>query len=160
MGKVTMTFKVPPKPKQLTAQEFAAMLHGREYGSELTSEEAALAKANGLVVIYGYSDDNVELRGAIDDELGAYGGLDFSIGKHGVVKKWEDMDHSDEDACREYFENKGKGTIDIGADWDTEGYSWRIEADCDERFVGCFDIMEDGEKFCRGIVLYMRCLND
>ena len=30
----------------------------------------ALAKELGFVVVFGYSDDNAELRGAIDDEIG------------------------------------------------------------------------------------------
>ena len=46
----------------MTKEELAAMLNGREYGKEITKAEEEKAKANGLVVIYGYSDDNVELR--------------------------------------------------------------------------------------------------
>lgn len=39
----------------MTPQEFAALLNGREYGEEITREEEALAKAHGLVVVFGYS---------------------------------------------------------------------------------------------------------
>lgn len=56
----------------MTAKELAEMLSGRKYGMEITSEEARAAKDAGLVVVYGYSDDNVEFRGAIDEEVGAY----------------------------------------------------------------------------------------
>lgn len=47
----------------MTAKELAEMLFGRKYGMEITSEEARATKDAGLVVVYGYSDDNVEFRG-------------------------------------------------------------------------------------------------
>lgn len=50
------------------------MLNGREYGDEITREEEAMAKAHGLVVVFGYSDDNMEFCGAITDEVGCYDG--------------------------------------------------------------------------------------
>ena len=56
----------------MTAKELAEMLSGREYGMEITKEEERQAAAAKLVVVYGYSDDNVEFRGAIDEEIGAY----------------------------------------------------------------------------------------
>ena len=58
----------------MTLKEFAKMLDGREYLHEITKEEEALAKEFGFVVVFGYSDDNAELRGAIDDEIGCYDG--------------------------------------------------------------------------------------
>ena len=51
----------------MTMKEFAKMLSGREYGMELIKDEKRQAADAGLVVAYGYSDDNVELRGAIDE---------------------------------------------------------------------------------------------
>lgn len=58
----------------MTLKEFAKILDGREYLHEITKEEEALAKELGFVVVFGYSDDNAELRGAIDDEIGCYDG--------------------------------------------------------------------------------------
>ena len=58
----------------MTPAEFAARLNGRTYRNEVSTAEAKEAKAAGLVVVYGYSDDNVELAGAIDDEIGANDG--------------------------------------------------------------------------------------
>ena len=60
--------------ERLTLEEFADLLNGREYGSEITPREEALAKELGFVVVFGYSDDNAELRGAIDDEIGCFDG--------------------------------------------------------------------------------------
>ena len=58
----------------MTLKEFASLLDGREYGCEITLEEEKLAKELGFVVVFGYSDDNAELRGAINDEIGCYDG--------------------------------------------------------------------------------------
>lgn len=57
----------------MTLKEFAKMLSGREYGNEITKAEEQLAKELGYVVVFGYSDDCIELRGAIDDEIDSYG---------------------------------------------------------------------------------------
>lgn len=56
----------------MTAKELAIESNGRDTGEEMEWGEAQDAKAAGLVVVYGYSDDNVELCGAINDEVGAY----------------------------------------------------------------------------------------
>ena len=58
----------------MTLKEFATLLDGRTYLHEITEEEEALARELGYVVVFGYSDDNAELRGAIDDEIGCYDG--------------------------------------------------------------------------------------
>jgi hypothetical protein len=41
--------------------------------------------------------------------------------------------------------------------WDAEGYSWIYETEIPH---AVFDILEDGEKFCRGIVFDIRSLKD
>ena len=58
----------------MTAKELAEILSGREVGNEIGGPVAQWAKDASLVVVYGYSDDNVEFSGAIDDEVGAYEG--------------------------------------------------------------------------------------
>lgn len=58
----------------MTLKEYAKMLGNRTYKNEITKEEENLAKKLGFVVVFGYSDDNAELRGAIDDEIGCFDG--------------------------------------------------------------------------------------
>lgn len=136
-----------------TKESLANLINGREYRSEITDAEIRAAKAAGLVVIFGYSDDNIELRGAIDEEVGAYDGTTFTIDAKGLAPQW-DEDGMSIKAARDYFEREGKG-VKIEAKWDAEGYSWVIRADMP---FAVFDIMEDGEKFCRGIVIDIRDL--
>ena len=54
--------------------DIAAMLNGRKYGYELTDTEEQEIADLGYVVVFGYSDDNAEFRGAIDDEIGCFNG--------------------------------------------------------------------------------------
>lgn len=133
----------------MTKEELAALLNGREYRQEMTREEEAAAKAAGLLVIFGASDDLTELRGAIHDEAGAYYGTVHRIDRHGFVGNWDDLNHDDEDECEAYFKRKGQGIV-VGARWSWQGYSWWIEPDVP---YAAFDIVEDGEKYCRGVVI-------
>ena len=50
-------------------------LTGKVYRlDELRPTEEEIAKDNGFVVVFGYSDDGAEFRGAIEDEIGCYNG--------------------------------------------------------------------------------------
>lgn len=132
----------------ITKEEFAQMLNGCEYGSELTREEEVQAKQNNLVVVFGYSDDNAEFRGAIWDEIGCYNGTEISLSMAGIFVPCEDDD------CRysKYFESL---CAKIEAIWDSEGYSWIYKTNIPH---ACFDIMDDGKKYCRGIVFELHSL--
>ena len=133
----------------MTKEELAALLNGREYRKEITREEEAAAKAAGLLVIFGASDDLTELRGAINDEAGAWDGATHRIDHEGFVPDWESVDHDDEDACAAYFKRKGSGVM-VEAKCDWKGYSWWIETDVPH---ATFDILEEDEPYCRGIVI-------
>lgn len=82
----------------MTLKEFAEMLDNRSYGNEITKEEEALAKELGFVVVFGYSDDNAELRGAIYDEIDCFDGgpLEHEELPDVIYADWcpEDMDCS------------------------------------------------------------------
>lgn len=138
----------------MNASELAAILNGREYGSEITKAEEAQAKAAGLVVVFGYSDDNVELRGAIEDEIGAYDGTTFRVCSYGLLPNWPaDSDEGwSENEAEEYFRRKLAGFTTIEAVWcpdGDEGMSWAYHTEIPH---ATFDVMEDGEVYCRGIV--------
>jgi hypothetical protein len=63
--------------------EFANMLNGRYEGEEIEYTEECRAKNLGYVVVFGYSDDNIEFRGAINDEFERYGGGEVYLDKDG-----------------------------------------------------------------------------
>lgn len=123
-------------------QEFASILNGRQYGHEITKDEEKLAKELGLVVVFGYSDDNTEFRGAINDEAGCFKGKEIYLDKNGVFEECE---------CEcKYSESAKKECKVIKAVWhDIDDFAWTYETDMP---YATFEIFEDDEPYCRGIV--------
>ena len=126
----------------MTKEQLAALLNGREYGDEISKQEALDAYDAGLVVVYGYSDDNIEFSGAINDEQGACHDSLHYLDRDGLLRSECD------DGCP-YFELLKKKAATIKALWGQEGYSWTYETTIPH---ATFEVFEDGEKFCRGIV--------
>ena len=147
----------------MTKEVFAKLLNGRQYRDEMSKEEEAIAKESNLIVIFGQSDDLIEFRGALNDEIDAYDGTDFIIAtpgqELGTGEYWNDMPTyvkavemmpvaiNSEDPRSNIPER-------ISAMWcpkdqDVE-CSWYIKTDL-QHFP--FNIMEDGEIYCRGIVI-------
>ncbi len=124
-------------------KELATLLDGCEYG-EIPVSLAERAREAGLVILYGASDDLAELRGAVEDEIGCYEGGELLIGKKGFV-----VPRSDEcEACEHYIQSLNRYKR-VKAAWGESGYSWTYETDTPHE---TFDILEDGEPYCRGIV--------
>ena len=127
----------------MTKEELAKMLDGCEYGHEVTTSIAKTAKESGLVIVYGASDDLMEFDGAIRGEIGCYEGGHAYITPNGLFEN-----ECDDDECP-YFDELKKKTATITAQWDSQGYSWTYATNIPHAE---FDVMEDGEKYCRGIV--------
>lgn len=130
---------VEPSP----AQRLAEWLHGNEMGKEINDNECATAKAQGLVVVFGYSDDVTEFRGAIHDEVGL-----------GTINFTKDGKFIDDDRLEELEGLVHDGVLPampvmnfINATFGIAGH--RYATDIPHH---TFDVMEDGELFCRGIV--------
>ncbi len=137
----------------MTAKELAEMLSGREYGGEISNREAQSAKEADLVVVYGYSDDNVEFDGAIQDEVGAYNGTTIYITCGGILRNPD----CDRDDCPYFVQEREKAKT-IKAVWhDKGGPCWTFETDIPHE---TFTIVEDGEPWCIGIVFSMECLGN
>lgn len=141
---------------QSEAARFAEMIDRREYPFRLTKTEVELARAAGLVVMYGQSDDLVEMEGVINDEFGAYDSTTLRMTQAGPLPDWESFDNSDIDECRKYFVRDALPKRDIFAEWapkDEPALSWRFRTDIPH---ATFNVMEDGEVFCRGIVFALK----
>src|ERR1035437_9284458 len=68
-------------------EELAKRLNGREIGDETYPNESKQAAEDGLVMVFGASDDLMEFRGAIDEEFGT----DADIDKEGnVIERCDD----------------------------------------------------------------------
>jgi len=128
----------------MDVKTLAEMLNGCEYREEITQREEQLAKENGLVVVFGASDDLVEFRGAIDDEIGAWEGTDIFLDEKGIVKN-----ECEEEHCP-YFEEKLKSkAVKLEAIWGQDNYSWTFKTNIPH---STFEVMEGTDKYCKGIV--------
>ena len=135
-------------PVKLSKELLAGLLTGREYGKEMAKEEELQAKAAGLIVIFGASDDLMELRGAIHDEFSCYGGGVALVDAKGVLPFREDID--DDEQLKDYWARVPAARA-VDALWDKEdGISWSYRTDVPH---ATFEIVEDGEPYCRGIVI-------
>lgn len=118
----------------MTREIAAKELDGCQYRNEGSNELFKAMKAEGLVAVFGASDDLMEFRGAINDEFGAWDGTCVWVNKSGHVS---DIMH----------EATGEA---ISALWcEEEGYSWTFKTKIPH---STFDVFEDDEKYCRGIV--------
>ncbi|WP_257541108.1 hypothetical protein [Sphingobium sp. CFD-1] len=128
----------------MTKEEAAAALDGCEYGEEGSKDLFAQMKADGLVAVFGASDDLMEFRGAIDDEVGCYGGGTAYLTRAGLLNRICDNDDCPHERDRE------KVAPRIEAIWcDTEAYSWTYKTDIPHV---AFDVVEGADRYCRGIV--------
>lgn len=139
----------------MTAKELAIELNGRDTGEEMEWGEAQDVKAAGLVVVYGYSDDNVELCGAIDYEADSYDGGTVYLTKNGIL---EGPTCSCAEDCEcPYFAKEREKAKTIKAVWNDNfgGPAWTFETDIPHE---TFTIVDDGEPWCIGIVFSMEDL--
>lgn len=134
----------------MTKEQLAELLNGNEYRDEMTKEQEQAAKQNNLLVLFGASDDLLEMRGAIRDEVGAYDGELYADGEeentyHKAIGN-EVLPISDE--C----DNDDNPRL-IRAEWcpdDQPALSWRISSNIP---YASFTIKEDGEPYCEGIII-------
>lgn len=139
----------------MTAKEMASLLNGAEYGSEISSADEVLAKRNGLLVLFGASDDLIELRGVIHDEVGINEerGVTLFLHRGGLLKGLD----SECEECKLRAARLGMRCAQFDCLWNVNGYSWFISGRTPEHYE-VFDIMENGRKYCRGIVIDVKNL--
>jgi hypothetical protein len=135
----------------MTIEEFALMLSGREIGKEMYAAEEKQAEQLGYVVIFGYSDDGTELRGAVCEEVGSWEGTTLYFDSKGLL-----LNQCGDDDCP-YFKQLKEKAKTIKAVWcaKDQPFAWTYEIDIPHAI---FNIFEDGEPFCRGIVFDIKSL--
>lgn len=124
----------------MNKEQVAELLNNRTYGDE--DKYPQNTDTSKVLIIFGAYDDLMELRGFIKDEVDCYDGGDAFITNSGLLT------HCDEE-CDHYAEAKEKAHK-ITAIWDEEGYSWVYETELPHV---TFDIWDEGDKYCRGIVI-------
>lgn len=126
-------------------KELAEKLNGRQYREEITDAECEEAKNNGLVVVFGASDDLTEFRGAIYDEVDSYDGTTIKLDESGLIKSI-----CDNEDCPHEVKRLKNAKYKIMVEWcELDNYSWSYKTKIPHE---SFDILEDNDKYCRGIV--------
>lgn len=145
--------------EKITKEQMAARLNGAEYLNEMTLGDERTAKANNLLVLFGESDDLLEMRGAIHDEVGAYNGGEYALTLDGELYADGEEENTYHKAIgnevlplSDEYDNDDNPRL-IRAEWspdDQPTLSWRISSN-----LPCagFTILEDGKPYCEGIVI-------
>lgn len=124
--------------------KWAKLLTGREIGNEISKKEETQAKKDGVVIVFGASDDLIEFRGAIYDEADRYGGGEVFVDSKGLLPDEDD----------EYFTRKKKAKK-IEAVWGGKKADWTYKTKIPN---STFKILEDGNIYCIGIVFELKDL--
>lgn len=125
-----------------TPEGFAAEFNGRTYGSEIHPAEELALKAAGMVAVFGYSDDCTEFRGAVHDEVG--------MGELRVTAKGKILNDEQNAALASLVADGLATDARVGiirAHFSDDGHGYETSIP-----HATFDVIEDGELFCRGIV--------
>lgn len=138
--------------QKINRKQFAKLLDKRQYRNEMTMQEEKLAKENGLLVIFGASDDLLEFRGLISEEIPAYEGCSAFI----IKNKIGELSVIEENKFKKYTTNKEVEikipNIRIIADFNPTfiDTSWLISSEIEN---SSFDIFDGNDLFCRAIVI-------
>lgn len=138
------------KTHPITPKTLAAMLQNRDLDDDSFENEKRFARENGLVIVYGYSDDAIILEGAISDGGDCYGGYPFHLVKDNkkylleeepaehntIIAKWHSPDCMTE--CGEVI-------------------PWSFDTDIPHED---FYITFRGDPYCKGFVFSLRDLYD
>ena len=134
----------------MTAEEFARLLDGREYGSEMSKEENELAAVNRLFVFLGESDDEFKSRGILNYFFNAVNGIEVTIAKTLNTPYWGVIHEEMKVQASAFVKNLKNFTVKAILFPEDPDTTWLITTDVPH---ATFDIMEDGDLFCRGIVV-------
>jgi len=125
--------------------QLCEMINGREYADEMTKEIESVAAENGLVIVFGASDDLMEIRGALKDEIGCYSGGTAYFFDGDLLQN----ECHEGDECP-YFAKMKKKAKTVEALWcERGGWAWAYQTDIPHE---TFKIMEGEDKYCLGIV--------
>jgi hypothetical protein len=144
----TLAAAAPAAVPALTKELLAVALHGRKYPFDVTAEEQAQAKAAGLVVIFGASDDLMELRGAINDEFSCHDGGTALIDAKGLLPDRENIDGDDE--LKDFFARETLAHKVEALSCEEGDYTWTYRTGIPH---ATFDVTGVGGPYCRGIVI-------
>jgi hypothetical protein len=138
----------------MTKENLASLLDYRdcERCPLMTDIEQMEADLSGLVVVYGASDDLIEIEGAIGDEGDCYDGGELFIDKDGLLPDFDQIEEEDEKAVVQYWERKRKCQKIIALWCQEDGFAWTYKTRIPHSTFVLQDKKNDDPTYCRGIV--------
>lgn len=138
------------KPSKIeTINDVAKLLDGNNVGDELKNPNNIdiedICRKNKWVILFPYSDDNLELRGYINDEVGAWDSGNYSFVKKGEFIKDLEEDNTYHKAEYDQIVDTDKDEAHIFIEWCSKynNYFWYINTDYTN--VAYFDIIDEDE---------------
>jgi len=131
---------------EMTKEQLAAMLKRSKYPLSLTNDLRKQAKENGLLVVYGASDDLIEFDGCFRDELGCGDKTSVLINRTGAL----DPDFEDDESSIEhafFMKYTSKEIVTIFGDGE---YTWQYKTDIPH---ASFDIIDNDNLYCKAMVI-------
>lgn len=130
-------------------KEFARKLDDLEFNDFEPSIMFAEAKERGIVILYNIHPMTCVLKGAIHSETDCYVGKIAFIDSTGFSRRFYFTDPEERFSYKNWKENKD---IEFRIKCNSEGNPyWRYETKIPHEK---FDVYEDGELFCEGIIFY------
>ena len=114
----------------MNTKEWAEKLNNIEYPADEIWDMRKQFEEDGVVVVYGASDDLIEFEGAIQDEGDCYNDEVFYLNKEGLTTS--------------YSKNYVKVTHPHDG---TVQFNYETNIPCE-----WFNVVEDGELYCKGFV--------
>nr|CAI3971213.1 hypothetical protein ORM20_00164 [Ochrobactrum phage ORM_20] len=123
-------------------------VNGMEYGDEPSDEVVKFAKENGYIIVFGHSDDLMEIRGAVYDEFYS----SPKLNSKGVI--YPECDCNDCPHERRIAERSS--TIEWKISYKGLTHYFRpVNAEGEELTCMEFFVNEDGEAYSNGLVIHL-----
>ena len=115
----------------MNVKEWAEKLNNIEYPADEIWDMRKQFEEDGVVVVYGASDDLIEFEGAIQDEGDCYNDEVFYLNKEGLTTSYS----------KNYVKvtHPHDGTVQFNYETNIPNVEW-------------FNVVEDGELYCKGFV--------
>jgi hypothetical protein len=139
---------------KVNKEELADLLQFTEYQDMVPEKIKHIAEENGLVIVYGYSDDLIEFDGAIYDEGYASDGTLVQFDRQGIIPEWDTLDKEVEQEVREYFARKDvPKPASINVFQNDKPYYWTYACSIPH---ATFEVCEGDHRYCKGLVIDLK----
>lgn len=130
--------------ENLTKEDIAEIINGRQYRDEIPEELKDHKDFKKFMICYFASDDLFETDGFNREEIGMYGGGDAHFNHGGLFLDFDELLAEEVIINSDWFLKVSVQDAD-----NVDGGFYKFTSDVNNV---PFFIMEDGEKYCRGLV--------